>query len=225
MATPGRTLILSDGGLTSLLAAAIACDEDGRRAREREAPGERSLLWACGTSSDLDPVCVHAAAQHAQIFSLEYVPPIEFGGAAAAILGLRGEVETMTLVRACYLAAARGARRVLWPVQLPGSGARDGNLDLIARAMDRALLVSRLVSIDEADIGVPEVSIETPFVDLDDEQIADLALDMELPVEACWWSGAYGQAPGSARERERWLPLLGGADAPATGQGGRAVGA
>ncbi|MEZ6243474.1 MAG: hypothetical protein R3B57_10575 [Phycisphaerales bacterium] len=220
MAPQGRTLILSDGGLTSLLAAAIVGDEDGRRARDRDVSAERSLLWACGTSGDLDPVCAQAAAQHAQIFSLEYVPPIEFGGAAAAILGLRGEVETMTLVRACYLAAARGARRVLWPVQLPRTGGRDGDLDQMSRAIDRALLVSRLVSIDEADIGVPEVTIETPFVDLDDDQISDLALDMELPIEACWWSGGYGQAPGSARERERWLPLLGG-ESLATNPSGR----
>ncbi len=218
MGVQGRTLILSDGGLTSLLAAAIVADEDAHRTRGSDAAGERGLLWACGTSGDLDPTCAQAASQHAQIFSLEYLPPIEFGGAATAILGLRGEVETMSLVRACYLAAARGAKRVVWPVQLPRTGGRDGDLDLMAKALDRALLVSRLVSIDEADIGVPEVVIETPFVDLDDEQVADLALDMELPVDACWWSGGYGQAPGSARERERWTPLLAGESAMTSGE-------
>ncbi len=209
MGVQGRTLILSDGGLTSLLAAAVVADEDAQRARGSDGSSERSLVWACGTAGDLEPACAQAASQHAQIFSLEFVPPIEFGGVAAAILGLRGEVETMTLVRACYLASARGCRRVIWPIQLRNSGGRDADLDLMTRAMDRAVLVSRLVSIDEADIGVPEVVIETPFVDLDDEQVADLALDLELPVDACWWSGALGQAAGSARERERWAPLLG----------------
>lgn len=218
MSAQGRTLILSDGGLTSLLAAAIACDRDSG-ARDPSVEG-RSLVWATGTGGDLDPACVQAASNHAEIFTLEFLPPIAGEGTdIPALLGLRGEVESLTLLRACYLAAARGCRRVLWPVQLGGSAhAEASDLDSIARAIDRATLITRLVNLDGCEVGGVEIAIETPFVDLDDAQVADLALDMELATDACWWSGAYGQAPGSQVERERWLPLLGGvaADEPAT---------
>lgn len=218
MSAQGRTLILSDGGLTSLLAAAIVSERDsGARDLSVDA---RSLVWACATAGDLDAACVRAASNHAEIFSLEFLPPIAGEGTdIPALLGLRGEVETLTLLRACYLAAARGRQRVLWPVQL-GAGVRGEapDLDAIARAIDRATLVTRLVNLDESEVGGIEITIETPFVDLDDAQVADLALDMELATDACWWSGAYGQAPGSRVERERWLPLLGDipVDEPAT---------
>ncbi len=209
-----RSLIVSDGGLTSLLASAIASEEDAMRPQDAGLQGsDTSLVWPVSTALGLDPICAHAASRHAEIFSLEYVPPGDerAGGVLGATLGLRGEVDTLTLLRACYLAAARRCTRVVWPVhcKLPEGEAAD--LDRISRSIDRALLVGRLISLDDDELGGIEITIETPFVDLEDDQIADLALDMELPVEACWWSGALGQAPGAATERNRWLALLGGA--------------
>lgn len=213
MGAKDRSLIVSDGGLPSLLAAAIAGEEDSMRPQSAgvQQP-DTSLVWPVSTALGLDPVCAHAASRHAEIFSLEYVPPGDerAGGLLGATLGMRGEVETLVLLRACYLAAARRCTRVVWPVHHRAGADGSPDLDRIARSIDRALLVGRLISLDSDELGGTEVTIETPFVDLEDDQIADMALDMELPVDACWWSGTFGQAPGAATERNRWLALLGG---------------
>ena len=213
MSAKDRSLIVSDGGLTSLLAASIASEEDAMRPRDAGVQGgDASLVWPVSTALGLDPVCAHASSRHAEIFSLEYVPPGDerTGGLLGATLGMRGEVESLVLMRACYLAAARRCSRIIWPVHHRPLESGGVNLDRIGRSIDRALLVGRLVTIDSDELGGAELTIETPFVDLEDEQIADLALDMELPIEACWWSGSFGQAPGAATERNRWLGLLGG---------------
>jgi hypothetical protein len=46
----------------------------------------------------------------------------------------------------------------------------------------------------------------TPYVDFVDAQIADLALDMDLPVWTCWWWEGEGEAE---RVKERWMAALG----------------
>jgi hypothetical protein len=124
------------------------------------------------------------------------------------------------LLAAAYVAAAHRCDRVVWPVQSPApvSGEDDVDLDRIAADVDRALLVSRLVALDADEHGRPGLRIETPYVDLSDRQLAELAFDMDVPVHLCWW----WEGESGAAERERWLGTLRavGWRAPETGIGG-----
>lgn len=146
-------------------------------------PGDRNLSHA-------------AALRQAEAYGLAVLDPGPHPG-VAGVGALSGEL----------LAAAQAARdarldAVVWPVHAgPGP---EPDLDALAEAVDRALLVSGLASLGRWSRSV---EVLTPYVDLIDEQIADLALDMDLPVWTCWW---WGDAPGpeAARERDRWMPVL-----------------
>ena len=86
--------------------------------------------------------------------------------------------------------------RVVWPVS---AGAGEGlDLDAMAHAANTALLVSRLAALNAEHHGVPGIEVVTPLLDLNDTQVIELAHDMVVPVETCWWWGS-----GNAEE-ERW---------------------
>lgn len=95
---------------------------------------------------------------------------------------------TWMLLQAASAAASRGCGRVLWPIR---SGE---DLDAGAEAADRALLISRLISIDSA-AGENPVRIETPLLDLTLDQLLELAREQDAPLEASWWCQRDGSTP------------------------------
>jgi hypothetical protein len=123
------------------------------------------------------------------------------------------ECETLELLAVTQLAVRKGCDTVVWPVQCAGPSAdRDDDgldLDWIARAADKAVLVSRLVAVDADAHHKPGVRIETPYLDVTDHQLADLAAEMELPMRACWWwTISRRDGEQAMAERERWLRAL-----------------
>lgn len=99
--------------------------------------------------------------------------------------------DSFMLLHAARAALAAGATEVIWPIQLGGAGL--DNLDIarseelvrrMALAADRALLCSRLATIDAADavIELGGVNIQTPMLEFADRQIVDLALDLGVPM-------------------------------------------
>ena len=194
-------LVLSDGGLEGLVAAAMAV--------ERAAlPTDRhACLWGVpGRFSGASAVRETAAAaveRQRTLLKLGTVaarpPAVQGDGAATA-----GEAESALLLRAASIAAELGLRRVIWPARAGVDRATGGvDVDSAARIVDRALLVTRLV---ELDVPGPGVAIETPLVDLADDQVAELAADLGAPMDAVWWAGSLEGRPGEVarRERERW---------------------
>lgn len=123
-----------------------------------------------------------------------------------------GEDTSRLLLTAGFEAARSGCDTVLWPIQF--SLGAEVMLDLVSQAVDRALLVSRLVSIDAGESGAAPVLIEPVYADLRDAQIADLVMDMDAPIELCWWwhaEAAGGQPEHTAlfrAERKRWMKVL-----------------
>ncbi len=102
------------------------------------------------------------------------------------------------LLAAAALAAAEGLDYVLWPVH----AGEDLELARVAEGVDRAALVTRLASLDAAPAGLRPVEVRAPYADFTDAQIADLALDMDLPLRTCWWWD--GRDEEARRERQRW---------------------
>jgi hypothetical protein len=118
--------------------------------------------------------------------------------------GSDAEAETCFLVAAAFAAARAGISRLIWP---ESAGLGDQlDLDRLCEITDKAILVSRLVALDAANHGQASFTIETPYADVNDHRMADLALDLATPVHLCWW-----QDPSLAfavDESARWNAAL-----------------
>lgn len=113
------------------------------------------------------------------------------------------------LLCAAEAAIELGLSRVIWPVQLgqPRLGASDAanGLEEVAKAHDRALLVARLASLD-APPSSGGLVIETPYLAMSDDQIADLAADLDAPISAAWWCIADGAGSEESEPCGRCMP-------------------
>lgn len=181
-----RTLVISDGGLGSLVACAAAHEASAIAKADRS--GMRpAIAWTAPTATEGGALIVEAVERQASTYGLKAViqlaPVSVLSGARARWPGLAAS--TM-LIQAAAEAVEQECDRVVWPVHFGGAdGQRD--IERIALAVDRALLITRIMGIDAGEHSRPALRIETPYVDLTDQQIADLALDLDAPVETCWW--------------------------------------
>lgn len=202
--TQERCLILSDSGVVSLLACAMASEQQAIDGAE---PGLIVPAWWWGNAEDFDLIIsalepgVRSQGEHCSI-------PVEtrcaIYPADTASVGVHdsvGESQTRLLLDAAHLAMRSGFRRIVWPIRIPED--HPDRIRAIADALDRAMLVSRLATIDAAPYDTPEVVIETPFIDLSDQQVEELSEDMAIPVETCWWAGITDLPEASMRAR-RW---------------------
>jgi hypothetical protein len=197
---PDRVLVMVDGDLASVVAAANAKeaalagvtagkDTPGPVLWPAHDPGDETRRAACRRlASTLGLTLIERRSRS--------VGPEEGGWTSP----------TRILLDACTDAAAAGRSEVIWPVQFPVTAAAARELDAISQAVDRALLVTRLMALDAAEHTTPSLHVEVPMVDLTDAQVADLAVDLAAPAVCCWWWDATTQDALAARER--WLPVL-----------------
>jgi len=188
-----RSVVLSDGGLAALVA--TAAEVEGALATgDPSTPMPFLIEWPGLSRTGSAAVRRQAEALGLTTRELVDSPAIESAGGR----------EAATLLQAAYLAMASGCGRVVWPVQFTTAmPERDSDLEREAIAVDRALLVSRLATLDAGSFGLPELRVETPLVGMTDHQVAEIALDLGVPVECCeWWEA------GRRAERERWASAL-----------------
>ncbi len=208
---PDKLLVMVDGGLGSLVACASAreaylawANSPLREPGEARAPrtvGPMALLCAPHGPSHDEKLASAASIARSCLLESATLP-----GVIETPEMRDGERQTHLLVRALHHAASLGRDTLVWPVTF-GAGAGGGvDLDSLSRAVDRSLLVARLVGIDTAEHGRPMVRIETPYADFDDRQVAELAADLGVPVRLCWWQSASGAE--AERERQRWTEAL-----------------
>lgn len=130
------------------------------------------------------------------------------GPLQAAATGLAA---SLMLMAAGDEAVRRGIGRVVWPVQF---GAMDDarRLAQVGGAFDRSLLAARLLSVDARQASGRGVLIHTPFAELLDNQLLDLAADMDAPVGTAWWceNQTEPQQPpcGKCAACLRWLSAM-----------------
>lgn len=175
--------------------ACAAAAETARLVREGESG---SIAWMPDLGRESQPARVEAARRGAEYYGLEFV-------VGQPGLGEAGEHERVTrmLVDAAFEASRRGASGTLWPVCCQQDHTGEIDLARLGLAADRALLVQRLVS-----LGRRPVQVLTPYLDFTEREIADLALDLSLPVHLCWWWEAAASDPAAGAERERWTAAL-----------------
>ncbi len=188
-------MIISDASVESLVACAMASEQ-----QHLSATPASILLpawWECTQEIDLmisavDPAIVRQASVYGlDIFPNESVyPPEDTQSLDAGSIGL---LQSRMLLQAAQIALQAGIRKVVWPIRVMRPESQESIEDLIDQvgdAIDRAILASRLASIDANSSTAVEVIIETPFVDLTNQQMLDLATDLAIPLETCWWQGA-----------------------------------
>lgn len=138
-------------------------------------------------------------------------------GTASAPPNEQGAAWNAMLLAAGAEAMRHNVSRIVWPVHVEGhdEAAHDERRqEAITKAFDRALLAARLLSVD----AVPPSTgiIETPFVDLNDVQLLDLAADLDAPVGAAWWcergvgghTGAMTTPCGVCPSCKRWTAAM-----------------
>jgi len=201
--TQDRCVILSDSGVESLLACAMAHEQ------QQLSGSDSSILlpawWESTQEIDLMiSVIDRAVVRQAGVYALDIYPeasvyPIEGDPLFEHSLGA---MQSDMLLRAAHIALRSGIRRVVWPIRAMRPEMKvemDTLIEQVATSVDRALLAARLASLDADEHSAVEVIIETPFVDLTNGQVSDLASDLAIPLETCWWQ--HGQNLPSAQER------------------------
>lgn len=206
-----RSALLIDGDLPGLIALAAAAE--AQVAASDEPAPEVALLADARVLGPAAGVCVRQQADRLGLASVPQEPiritPDESGHMTT---------DAAILHRAAAAAVRMGCHRLVWAATAitateGAAGHRaqpDEDLDRIAAAVDRALLIGRLVSIDAAALGQRDLKIEVPYIDLSAAQIADLALDLDAPIEACWWATEHATAdPARAEQHARfWTDQL-----------------
>lgn len=193
-------LLIDRGDLPSLTAAIIQPDP------------ARLILWHLREADE-------AAARRAAIVK----DHADFLGAADLIIsdawqgdvGRASDVEglwqALLLVQAAIIARHRGCDKIIWPIQVGPDAAR------VSELVDRATAVAELAESGTGAIGQVATSgtsgtlgtsgtsggramvIDLPLVDLDDEQVVDLADDAGAPLRAFWPCETAGVASGVGR--------------------------
>lgn len=196
----GPSLIVADGDLPALLACAATSAAATGHAGPRAEVHLASVVWIAHVNDDVRRA--DAARAQADLYELRLIEaqPIARTSVPPNVGGV-----SLMLLSAAWMAAAEGLESVLWP----SHAGEELELSRVADAVDRAMLVSRLATLDAAAAGLRPVEVRAPYADFTDAQIADLALDMDLPLRTCWWWD--GRDDDAKRERERWGRALAGA--------------
>ncbi len=191
------TLVITDGGLGGLL----ACWAEGVCARSlSDSPGAGTTPAPVGYFASLAPPSPGALAAAARQAELCHLSDMIVRDAPAAPQAPDPLAWTRILLDAAAEASRRRITRIVWPVHAGGPGP-DADLDAVAAACDRAMLISHL-----AELDLPSAPrIDAPYADFTDRQIAEIALDMDAPLIAAWWCQAHGErACGSCGACLRW---------------------
>lgn len=218
MTHPGKVLVLADGGLAGLLAIAAAREAVAAFHAMPRGAGDEPRPMVMFLPRDAAQTDLRAAAVRRQAarYDLELVAaPMGVGGLMGG--GETGLADSIALSLAAGLATAAGVPEVVWPAFFGRAAEPDHvDLDALARACDRAVLATRMAALDAHEHRVPSIRIKTPYADLSARQLAELALDLNVPIESCWWWGGANLAGGmesaatsaAIRERHEWTAVL-----------------
>jgi hypothetical protein len=182
MAKPDSPILLIDrGDLPSLVAAIIQPDPT------------RLILWHLREADEAAARRTAVVEEHASFLAAaDLVVSEPWPGGVGRASDAEGLWQALMLVQAAIIARHRGCEKIIWPVQVGPDAAR------VSELVDRAVTVAELA---EAGGGLPTgvrrtIVIDLPLVDLDDEQIVDLADDGGAPLTAFWPCETAGSAAG-----------------------------
>lgn len=175
----GRSLIIDLGDLPGLTALAI-----------QDRP-ERTVIWHPILTDEAAPRRTHAVAEHTTIYAVDEV--IEFP--VSSMMEHEDhdisswlfhteetapvELWSILLLSAAWSATARSCSRIIFPIHLGCN-----TFEEQARATELHELISSIFDLSQS---FHNITIELPFIDLEDWRLIDLAARTEAPLRACWW--------------------------------------
>lgn len=209
--TAKHPLVLCDGDIPGMVALALTLDGMGGL-------GTASVLSGPITNASPDLIAnkIHAMAEAHALRCVDFP-------AVAPTAVSTGHRRTRYLIEAVQSALTNGCTTLVCPWQAEGldpeaerEPATLPSVESLARELDRALLVSRLVTLDAGEHGVGVFEIQAPLMDLSDSQVAEMALDLDVPIwRAWWWDLTNGKRPKdnalaerAAACRRRWEAAL-----------------
>ncbi len=165
------TLVLSNGGLRSLLALACAIDEHGARqvgivhvVEQRPGAVRRS----------------QAARRQAEHFGIRRFHETTLGHLKPGSEQPPGERATLGMSQILLAAMARvvdtDAGRLIWPAQV------GEDHEAVGRLSEQALAVQQLAAVEHPESPM----IHTPLLELTDCELVLLLGQMQLPIELAW---------------------------------------
>ena len=175
----GRSLIIDLGDLPGLTALAI-----------QDRP-ERSVIWHPILDDEAAPRRTHAVTEHATVYAVDEI--IEFPVSSMMEHEDRDisgwlfypeepapvELWSTLLLSAAWSASARSCSRIIFPIHLGNN-----TFEEQARTTELHELISSIFDLSQS---FQHLSIELPFIDLEDWRLIDLAARTEAPLRACWW--------------------------------------
>lgn len=178
---PPSALLLVDGSIPGLVALAHA------REHAAFAQAAAPLAMLCPLTTLTMPQNERtlrevAAREQCQRHSIGFIESSVAAQASQLALTER-QKQAAALLHAAHLALQHQAPRVIWCVHAAQEQSID--LDTLAWSIDLALVVARLATLT-AD-NAQGVAIETPYIDVSDAQLADLAHELGAPISTCWW--------------------------------------
>ena len=182
-------MVLCDGDVPAMVALSLTQDGIGSL-------GLASVLSAPVTPSGLEAI----NARIHELADAQAARCLDFAAVAPNALST-GHRRTRYLTEAAHQAMSNECSALVCPWQAEGFDAETGrdlsalpSVDALARELDRTLLVSRLVTLDAAEHGVAVFDVQAPLMDLSDVQVAEMALDLDVPIwRAWWWEAAEGK--------------------------------
>lgn len=109
------------------------------------------------------------------------------------------------LIEACREAEALGCGEVIWPAVL------GDDADALVAGDELCRCINRLASWACTDGSAEREALRAPLIDLTRAQVADLALDLDAPIDLCWWHAdqRHAEASGQAWNAEAlWMPII-----------------
>ncbi|MEN0019450.1 MAG: hypothetical protein AAF747_01050 [Planctomycetota bacterium] len=200
MADRLSVVVICDGSLASLVALALEHEALSSESAATQGSAGGVGVWPATVRQGELAASRAAADRQCERFGAGLVadwPPAVGDGEDVTA----GRLATADVLAAAYWAAESSVARLVWPVQVVHAE-EDSRLDLASAASDRALLCSRLLSLD---VDRPP-AIELPFVDMTDAQVGELAFDLGVPTACCRWADASDGL--LAAERTRWSAVL-----------------
>ena len=171
---PTHVLILSSGGLRSLVATALT---------QREEQKTRVSLLHLIDGRDNAVMRMESVRQQAEHFGIARIveldlPHLYGHGQSRSSDGLPTGtlVGPQTVLAAVAQARQQQIERVVWPVSF------DGDDRAMARTTEQVLLLDHLAQVE----ATPMPRVETPLVEMTDQQIVELGGQMNLPWELAW---------------------------------------
>ncbi len=181
------TLILSNGGLRSLVAtAAVRSDPDAKRVSllhlsDGRASASRSAQFVALQAAHFRIVKIHEVLLAQQVRS----------GSQEAVAGDTAPDGTAPLHRPRMLLQSLeacielGIDRLVWPGQF------DGDHEQIAAVTEQIILLEQLAQLSHEHLP----TIETPLLELTDTQVLELGSHLEVPWKLAWSCQLHGEKP------------------------------